>query len=207
MSLATGLFFPVLLWNQRWSPPLRLQASHCSTFRIMCDVPSIAVFCSESIECFPGTASKFFLKLLVTIPVAPIITGIIAHFRFHIRCISIHKLLYFNFSLLLLLLLPIPVAARSKAWDWCYSLAGVTGSNPAGARKSECVSEWVLCVVRNRSLRRVDHSSRGDLPSVVCLSVIVKSWPWSWPTVGCSAMKFIIIINQCSSTVLTLICS
>jgi hypothetical protein len=35
----------------------------------MCDVPSIAVFCSESIECFPGTASKFFFKLLVTIQV------------------------------------------------------------------------------------------------------------------------------------------
>ena len=68
----------------------------------MCDVPSIAVFCSESIECFPGTASKFFLKLLVTIPVAPIITGTIVHFRFHIRCISIHKLLYFNLLLLLL---------------------------------------------------------------------------------------------------------
>ena len=97
MSLVTGLFSPVLLLNQRWSPPLRLQASHCSTFRIMCDVPSTAVFCSESIEYFPGTASKFFLKLLVTIPVAPIITGIIIHFRFHIRCISIHKLLYFNF--------------------------------------------------------------------------------------------------------------
>ena len=43
----------------------------------MCDVPSIAVFCSESIECFPGTASRFFLKLLVTIPVAPIITSMI----------------------------------------------------------------------------------------------------------------------------------
>jgi len=43
----------------------------------MCDVPSIAVFCSESIECFPGTATKFFLKLLVTIPVAPIIIIII----------------------------------------------------------------------------------------------------------------------------------
>jgi hypothetical protein len=55
------------------------QASHCSTFRIMCDVPSIAVFCSESIECFPGTVSKFFLNLLVTIPVAPIITGTIVH--------------------------------------------------------------------------------------------------------------------------------
>ena len=97
MSIVTDVFFPVLLLNQRWSPPLTLQASHCSTFRIMCDVPSIAVFCSESIECFPDTVSKFFLKLLVTIPVAPIITGTIVHFRFHIRCISIHKLLYFNF--------------------------------------------------------------------------------------------------------------
>ena len=64
----------------------------------MCDVPSIAVFCSESIECFPGTVSKFFFKLLVTIPVAPIITGTIVYFRFHIRFISIHKILYFNFS-------------------------------------------------------------------------------------------------------------
>jgi len=89
MSLVTGLFFPVILLNQQWFPTLRLQASHCSTFRIMCDVPSIAVFCSESIECFPGTASKFFLKLLITIPVAPVITGIIVHFKFHIRCIFI----------------------------------------------------------------------------------------------------------------------
>ena len=63
----------------------------------MCDVPSTAVFCSGSIECFPGTASKFFFKLLVTIPVAPIITGKVVNFRFHFRCISIHKLLYFNF--------------------------------------------------------------------------------------------------------------
>jgi len=63
----------------------------------MCDVPSTAVICSEYIECFPGTASKFFLKLLVTIPVALIITGTTVHFRFHIRCISIHKRLYFNF--------------------------------------------------------------------------------------------------------------
>ena len=53
----------------------------------MCDVPSTAVFCSESIECLPGTASKFFLKPLVTIPVAPIITGIVVHFRF---VVSLH---------------------------------------------------------------------------------------------------------------------
>ena len=77
MSLVTGLSFPVLLLNQRWSPPLRPQASHCSTFRIMCDVPSIAVFCSESIECFPGSASKFLLKLLITTIVIIIIIIII----------------------------------------------------------------------------------------------------------------------------------
>ena len=105
MSLVTDLFCLVLLLNQRWSPPLSLQVLRCSTFRIMCDVPSIAVFCSESIECFPGTASKFFFKLLVTIPVAPIITGIIVHCKLHIHCIPIPKLLYFNLLLLLLLLL------------------------------------------------------------------------------------------------------
>ena len=47
----------------------------------MCDVPSTAVFCNESTECFPGTASKFFLKLLVTIPVTTIIIGIIVTFQ------------------------------------------------------------------------------------------------------------------------------
>ena len=96
-SLVTGLFFLVLLLSQRWSPPLRLQASHCSTFCVMCDVPMIAVLCSESIEYFPGTASRIFLKLLVTMPVAPVITGITVHFKFHIRCISIHKPLYYYY--------------------------------------------------------------------------------------------------------------
>ena len=82
----------------------------------MCDVPSIAVFCSECIECFPGAASKFFLKLLVTIPVAPIITGTIVHFSFHIHFISIRKLLYFKvfFFLLLLLLLLLFLHFRSS---------------------------------------------------------------------------------------------
>ena len=45
---------------------------------------------------FSWYSFQIFLKFLVTIPVAPVITGIIVHFRFHIRCISIHKLLYFN---------------------------------------------------------------------------------------------------------------
>jgi hypothetical protein len=40
--------------------------------------------------------SKFFFKPSVTIPVAPIITGTVIQFMFHIRCICIHKLSYFS---------------------------------------------------------------------------------------------------------------
>ena len=63
----------------------------------MFDVPSIVVFCERSIECVPGIVSRFFFKLCVTIPVAPVITGMIVHFRFHIRSISMPKLLYSSF--------------------------------------------------------------------------------------------------------------
>jgi hypothetical protein len=66
-------------------------SSCCSTFRITCDVPSTAVVRSEYIECLPGVASKCFLRHFVTILVAPIITGMMLHFMFHIRCISAHK--------------------------------------------------------------------------------------------------------------------
>jgi hypothetical protein len=97
LSLVSGLFFLVLLLSQRRFPPLRPQVSDRSTFRIVCGVPSIAVFCNECIECFPGMASKVFLKPFVTIAVAQVVTGIIIHFVFHIRCTSIHKLLYFSF--------------------------------------------------------------------------------------------------------------
>jgi hypothetical protein len=66
----------------------------------MCDVPSIAVLYSEYTECFPGMASNFFFNQFVTIPVAPIITGIIAHFMFHIRC-YVYTLTLVLFSFLL----------------------------------------------------------------------------------------------------------
>jgi hypothetical protein len=42
-------------------------------------------------------SSKFFFKPFVTLPVAPIITGVIIHFMFHIRFIFIHRLFYFCF--------------------------------------------------------------------------------------------------------------
>ena len=61
------------------------------------------------------------------------------------------------------------VAARSKGWFCARSLAGIAGSNPAAGWISYCVA----CQAE-RSLCRADHSCRGVLQSVVCLSVIVK---------------------------------
>ena len=55
---------------------------------------------------------------------------------------------------------PVPVAARSKAWVCGRSIAGVVGSKPTGDVDVCCGS----CVL---SLRRVDHSSRGVLLTVV----------------------------------------
>jgi hypothetical protein len=46
----------------------------------MCDVPKIAVLCSESTECLFGMVYKFLFKHFVTVPVAPIITGMVVHF-------------------------------------------------------------------------------------------------------------------------------
>ena len=62
--------------------------------------------------------------------------------------------------------------AGSKAWFCGRSLDGIVGSNPAGGMDVRLL--LVLCVVRYRCLHRADHSSRGVLPSAVCLSVTVK---------------------------------
>jgi hypothetical protein len=40
---------------------------------------------------------------------------------------------------------------------------------------------WMLCVVMWRSLRWADRSYRGVLPTVVCLSIIVKARWWGGP--------------------------
>jgi len=62
---------------------------------------------------------------------------------------------------------PIPMPVPTKVWVCGRSLAGIAGSNAAGGL-DVCLL-WVLRVVRLKSLRRPDHSSRGVLPSVVCL--------------------------------------
>jgi len=51
------------------------------------------------------------------------------------------------------------------------SFAGITGSNPAGHMDVYLLRVW--CVLRQRSLIRAHHSTRGVILSVVCLSVIV----------------------------------
>jgi hypothetical protein len=62
--------------------------------------------------------------------------------------------------------------ARSKAGGYGRSYPGIAGSNPTGI-VGTCLLR-VLCVVRYRSLCRADHSFRGVLPGVVCLSIIDK---------------------------------
>jgi len=56
------------------------------------------------------------------------------------------------------------VARRSKMWVCGRWLVGIAGSNPAAGMYVRLF--WVLCVVRQRSLWRADHSSRGVLPTL-----------------------------------------
>jgi len=70
------------------------------------------------------------------------------------------------------------VAARCKVWVNGHSLSGFVGSNPAGGMN--VCSLWLLCVIRQRSLCRADHSSREILSIMVCeceVSAVGRSWP------------------------------
>jgi hypothetical protein len=61
---------------------------------------------------------------------------------------------------------PVPVAARSKTSVCGRSPAEIVGSNPT--EEHGCLSVVsVVCIVRYRSLRRADHSSRVVLPTVM----------------------------------------
>ena len=57
-------------------PALALLFFYLSTFRSMCAVHSMAVFCSSLTSWFPGMSLTYFLNYLEMVPVAPIITGI-----------------------------------------------------------------------------------------------------------------------------------
>ena len=75
---------------------LNLLYFYISTFRSMCAVPNIAVFCSSLTSWFPGMLLTYFLNDFEIVPVASIITGITFVVTFHMRCISIVKSLYFR---------------------------------------------------------------------------------------------------------------
>jgi hypothetical protein len=90
------------------------------------------------------------------------------------------------------------VALWSKGKGCCSSPAEIVGSKPTGG--TDVCLLCVLCVVRQRSLRRIDLSSRGVLPTVArrCVwsrnlvdeeaiaraglqsqSSLVRHWVWS----------------------------
>ena len=56
---------------------LNLLYVYISTFRSMCAVPNMAVFCSSLTSCFPGRLLTYFLNDFEIVPIAPIITIII----------------------------------------------------------------------------------------------------------------------------------
>ena len=56
LLLLSQAFSSWYIFLKQWvTPPFRVQVSGYSTFHIMCDV-----FCSESVECFPNMAFRFF---------------------------------------------------------------------------------------------------------------------------------------------------
>jgi len=57
-------------------PVLNLLYFYNSTFRSICAVPNMAVFCSSLTSWFPGMLLTYFLNDFEMVPVAPIITGI-----------------------------------------------------------------------------------------------------------------------------------
>ena len=105
---------------------LALLFFYVSTFRSMCAVPNMAVFCSSLTSWFPGMSLTYFLSDLEMVPVVPIITGITLVFTFHMRCISIVRSLYFKiFSASFLITFLSPGIATSINMHVLFSLSQI----------------------------------------------------------------------------------
>ena len=76
---------------------LNLLYFYISTFRSMCAVPNMAVFCSSLTSCFPGMLLTYFLNDFEIVPVAPIIIIIIITLTDEV--LVIHLLMEFLHSL------------------------------------------------------------------------------------------------------------
>ena len=64
---------------------LVLMVFYVTTFRRMCAVSNMAVFCSSRTSWLRGMLPTYFLNHFEMVPVAPVITGITVVFTFHIR--------------------------------------------------------------------------------------------------------------------------
>ena len=102
---------------------LNLLCFYISTFRSMCAVSNMAVFCSFLTTCFPVMLLTYVLNDFKIVLVAPVITGTTFVFTFRMRCMSIVRSLYFRiFSVsfliifLLLLLLLLLLITGSDFW-------------------------------------------------------------------------------------------
>ena len=106
-------------------PVLHLLYFYISTFRSMCAVPIMAVFCSSLTSCFPGMLLTYFLYDFEIVPVAPI-NGITFVFTLHMRCISIVRYLYFRiFSASFLITFLSPEIATSINIHVSFSLSRI----------------------------------------------------------------------------------
>jgi len=90
--------FPLVpLLNQWCTPPLRLQVSDCSTFLVMFDVFSTAVFfCVENL--LIGIVYRYIFCPLLTVPVVPVFTGM-TYFTVHIVYSDFYILISFQLHL------------------------------------------------------------------------------------------------------------
>ena len=87
-GVAAILLFPFMVLISL-VPLLNLLYFYISTFRSMCAVPNMAVFCSSLTLYFRGMLLTYFLNDFEIVPVAPIITGITFVFTFHMGWIII----------------------------------------------------------------------------------------------------------------------
>ena len=70
---------------------LNLLWFYIGTFRSMCAVPNMAVFCSSLTSWFPGMLLTYFLNDFEIVPVVPIITDITFVFTSHMRLLLLFQ--------------------------------------------------------------------------------------------------------------------
>jgi len=80
------LLFMVLISLVSALTPLYL---YVSTFRSMCAVPNMTVFCSSLTSWFPGMLLAYFLNDFEMVPLAPIFTGITLLLLFNCSCLHL----------------------------------------------------------------------------------------------------------------------